>query len=73
MIWKYKRVTGRGTGNDTEGAEREVQDAEGTIVQKRGVAGGSLELAYTVNEDNSQIELCSPGTDIVHVWTRESF
>ena len=26
--------------------------------------------SYTLNEDNSQIELCSPGTDVVHVWTK---
>lgn len=70
---KDNKVTVRGTGNDTEGTYSAVQDAEGTLLLKLVVPGGSLEFAYTLNEDNSQIELCSPGTDIVHVWSRESF
>ena len=64
------RVTVKGSDQDTEGTFSAVQDAEGTLLLKLVVPGGSLEFAYTLNEDKSQIELCSPGSDVVHVWTR---
>ena len=67
---KDNKVTIKGSDNDTEGTYSAVQDADGTLLLKLVVPGGSLEFAYTLNEDNSQIELCSPGTDVVHVWTR---
>ncbi len=67
---KDNKVSIKGTDNDTEGTYSAVQDADGTLLLKLVVPGGSLEFAYTLNEDNSQIELCSPGTDVVHVWTR---
>ena len=63
-------VTVKGSDQDTEGTFSVVQDAEGMLLLKLVVPGGSLEFAYTLNEDKSQIELCSPGSDVVHVWTR---
>ena len=63
-------VTVKGSDQDTEGTFSVVQDAEGMLLLKLVVPGGSLEFAYTLTEDKSQIELCSPGSDVVHVWTR---
>ena len=63
-------LTVKGSDQDTEGTFSVLQYAEGTLLLKLVVPGGSLEFAYTLNEDKSQIELCSPGSDVVHVWTR---
>ena len=32
--------------------------------------GGSLEYEYTLSEDHTVLELCSPGTDTIHRWTK---
>ena len=34
------------------------------------ISGGTLEYVYTLSDDGSTVELCSPGTDTVHKWTK---
>lgn len=63
-------LTIKGSDGDTEGTYSAVQNAEGTLLLNLVVPGGSLEFAYTLSDDQTQIELCSPGTDVVHVWTK---
>ena len=63
-------LTIKSSDGDTEGTYSAVQNAEGTLLLNLVVPGGSLEFAYTLNDDQTQIELCSPGTDVVHVWTK---
>ena len=70
VFGKDNCVTIKGSDQDTEGTYSAVQDADGTLFLKLMVPGGSLEFEYKLNEDNTQIELCSPGTDVVHVWTK---
>ena len=70
VFGKDNCVTIKGSDQDTEGTYSAVQDADGTLLLKLMVPGGSLEFEYKLNEDNTQIELCSPGTDVVHVWTK---
>ena len=70
VFGKDNCVTVKGSDQDTEGTYSAVQDADGTLLLKLMVPGGSLEFEYKLNEDNSQMELCSPGTDVVHVWTK---
>lgn len=55
----------------TEGSFSVVKDENGTLLMRIVVSGGSLEYEYTLNEDGTQMELISPGTDTVHRWTRE--
>ena len=64
------KLTIKGSDGDTEGTYSAVQNSEGTLLLNLVVPGGSLEFAYTLNADQTQIELCSPGTDVVHVWTK---
>lgn len=68
---KENKVTIKGSENETEGTFSVVRNAEGTLLLKLVVPGGSLEFEYTLNEDKSQIELRSPETDVVHIWTKK--
>ena len=47
-----------------------MEDANGTRLLRIVVSGGSLEYEFTLNEDNTQMDLVSPGTDTVHRWTK---
>ena len=64
------KLTIKGSDSDMEGTYSAVQNAEGTLLLNLVVPGGALEYAYTMNEDHTQIELRSPGADVVHVWTK---
>lgn len=64
------KLTIKGSDSDMEGTYSAVQNAEGTLLLNLVVPGGALEYAYTLNEDQTQIELRSPGADVVHVWTK---
>ena len=60
----------KGESGKTEGTFSVVQDENGTLLLRIVVSGGSLEYEYTLNEDNTQMDLVSPGTDRVHHWTK---
>ena len=60
-----------GDGGSTEGSFSIVEDKSGTLLMRIVVSGGSLEYEYTLNEDGTQMDLVSPGTDTVHQWTKE--
>ena len=47
-----------------------VKDAEGILKLNLVMEGGSLEYEYTLSEDHTVLELCSPGTDTIHRWTK---
>ena len=59
-----------GESGKTEGTYSVVEDANGTRLLRIVVSGGSLEYEFTLNEDNTQMNLVSPGTDTVHRWTK---
>ena len=59
-----------GESGKTEGTYSVVEDANGTRLLRIVVSGGSLEYEFTLNEDNTQMDLVSPGTDTVHRWTK---
>lgn len=59
-----------GDGGNTEGTYSVVEDENGTLLLRIVVSGGSLEYQYTLNEDSTQMDLVSPGTDTVHQWTK---
>lgn len=61
----------RGKSGDTEGTFSVVQDEKGTLLMRLVVSGGSLEYEYTLNEDDSRMDLVSPGTETVHEWTKK--
>lgn len=60
----------KGESGKTEGTFSVVQDENGTLLLRIVVSGGSLEYEYTLNEDNTQMDLVGPGTDTVHHWTK---
>ena len=60
-----------GDGGSTEGSFSVVEDKSGTLLMRIVVSGGSLEYEYTLNEDGTQMDLVSSGTDTVHQWTKE--
>lgn len=59
-----------GGSTDTEGTYSVVEDENGTLLLRLVVPGGSLEYEYTLNADNTQMDLVSPGTETVHTWTK---
>ena len=59
-----------GESGKTEGTYSVVEDANGTRLLRIVVSGGSLEYEFTLDEDNTQMDLVSPGTDTVHGWTK---
>ena len=65
---KNMEITGE--SGTTEGTYSVVENAEGTLLLRIVVSGGSLEYEYTLNEDDTQMNLVSPGTDTVHRWTK---
>lgn len=60
-----------GSKSDSEGTYSIVENAEGTLLLNIVVSGGSLEYAYTLDKENTVMELCSPGTETVHQWTKQ--
>ena len=67
---KDKKLKIKGSSTDTDGTYSVVEDENGTLLLRLVVPGGSLEYAYTLNADNTQMDLISPGTDTVHTWTK---
>ena len=62
-ITNEDEACGRGTAYLTE-------NADGTLRLNLVISGGTLEYVYTLSDDGSTVELCSPGTDTVHKWTK---
>lgn len=60
----------KGSSGKTEGTFGVVRDAQGTLKLNLVMEGGSLEYEYTLSEDHTALELCSPGTDTIHRWTK---
>lgn len=67
---KDRNMKIKGDGTDTDGTFSVVEDKNGTLLLKLVVSGGSLEYEYTLNTDNTRMDLVSPGTDTVHTWTK---
>lgn len=65
------KVTIKSSAGDTEGTFSVVADGAGDLFFRIAVEGGSLEYRYTLSEDAAKMDLVSPGTDIVHRWTKE--
>lgn len=59
------------TKTETEGVFNVVENADGTLLLKLKVPGGSLEFTYQLNEDHTEMDLQSPGDDTVHHWTKQ--
>ena len=60
----------KGSSGKTKGTFGVVKDAEGILKLNLVMEGGSLEYEYTLSEDHTVLELCSPGTDTIHRWTK---
>lgn len=60
----------KGSSGKTKGTFGVVKDAEGILQLNLVMEGGSLEYEYTLSEDHTVLELCSPGTDTIHRWTK---
>lgn len=56
---------------ETEGTYSVVENSEGTRLLKLVVEGGALEFEFTLNDDGTEMDLQSPGTETVHHWTKE--
>ena len=56
----------KGSSGKTKGTFGVVKDAEGILKLNLVMEGGSLEYEYTLSEDHTVLELCSPGTDTIH-------
>lgn len=67
---KDQDMTIKGSDGDTKGTYSAVADEDGNTFFRIVVEGGSLEYEYTLSEDNTKMDLVSPGTDIVHTWTK---
>lgn len=51
----------KGSSGKTKGTFGVVKDAEGILKLNLVMEGGSLEYEYTLSEDHTVLELCSPG------------
>lgn len=67
---KDKSLKIKGDDTDTDGTYSVVENENGTLLLRLVVPGGSLEYEYALSEDDSRMDLVSPGTDIVHTWTK---
>lgn len=61
----------KGSSGESQGTYSVVKNAQGVRIFNLVMPGGSLEYEYTLSEENTVVELCSPGTDTVHRWTKE--
>lgn len=57
--------------SETDGTYSVVEKGDGTLLLNLVVSGGSLEYEYTLDGEGKTLELCSPGTDTVHTWTKQ--
>ena len=61
----------RSADSETKGSFSAVADAEGGLFFRIVVEGGSLEYGFELGEDGTEMKLASPGTDVIHSWTKK--
>lgn len=61
----------RSADSETKGSFSTVADAEGGLFFRIVVEGGSLEYGFELGEDGTEMKLASPGTDVIHSWTKK--
>lgn len=61
----------KGSSGESKGTYSVVKNAQGMEILNLVMPGGSLEYEYTFCEENTVVELCSPGTETVHRWTKK--
>lgn len=71
ILKENRAVVIKGSSEETKGTYSVVKNGQGDRIFNLVMPGGSLEYEYTLSEENTVIELCSPGTDTVHRWTKE--
>lgn len=60
----------KSSSGETKGTYCVAENADGTLRLNLVISGGTLEYVYTLSDDGSTVELCGPGTDTVHKWTK---
>ena len=60
----------KSSSGETKGTYCVAENTDGTLRLNLVISGGTLEYVYTLSDDGSTVELCSPGTDTVHKWTK---
>lgn len=68
---KDGRMAIRSADSETKGSFSAVADAEGGLFFRIVVEGGSLEYGFELGEDGTEMKLASPGTDVIHSWTKK--
>ena len=61
----------RSSDGETEGAFSAVADAKDGLFFRIVVEGGSLEYGFELSDDGNTLDLASPGTDVIHTWTKK--
>lgn len=61
----------RSADSETKGSFSTVADSEGGLFFRIVVEGGSLEYGFELGEDGTEMKLASPGTDVIHSWTKK--
>ena len=61
----------RSADSETKGSFSAVADSEGGLFFRIVVEGGSLEYGFELGEDGTEMKLASPGTDVIHSWTKK--
>lgn len=64
-------LTIEGSSGKNEGTYSVAETEEGTIL-KMLFGGNELDLTYEFDEEGEWLELCAPGSDTVHRWTKQS-
>ncbi len=68
---KDGRMAIRSADSETKGSFSTVADSEGGLFFRIVVEGGSLEYGFELGEDGTEMKLASPGTDVIHSWTKK--
>ena len=68
---KDGRMAIRSADSETKGSFSAVADTEGGLFFRIVVEGGSLEYGFELGEDGTEMKLASPGTDVIHSWTKK--
>ena len=71
VLKKDRTAVIKGSSGESKGTYSVVKNAQGMEILNLVMPGGSLEYEYTFREENTVVELCSPGTESVHRWTRK--
>lgn len=71
ILKENRAVVIKGSSGESKGTYSVVKNAQGVRIFNLVMPRGSLEYEYTLSEENTVVELCSPGTDTVHRWSKE--